>query len=444
MKTLCAVSAIDSGMKYCQFLAESYAEPGDRIERIVLVDQHFHLDAETLQNIGVTGKASYLTLAQFFARLREGQYDVIFHYHAPPGYLAFYRAMQDWLAKRPMAKKRPLLVTGFSGMISEHMAMGLTSRLGSDVICLSTATNLRHGKTACHYMGVDDSVLVQTGYPVALPGNGRVLRTVPNSGRNIVFATQPHFPGGLRQRLYILVELLKLCRACPQDTVTIKLRMQEGKRAIHDEPYHYEALFRALRVDKPDNLVFAYGDMAGVLDTADILLSMSSTAVMEAIAKGVPAAIIADFGLSAEDGLPIFFGSGLFVSIRDLAEGWAGTADPAWLEANGFGPDDHPDRLHQRLDTLLNMQDEQASALPLPDIYCTEKTLPFAFAVPPYQALQLGVVHTVSSAKPANNRTRKRQDMLLAALKRSRDLANSLSLQVKVLLIARGYLRSGW
>jgi Putative glycosyltransferase (DUF6716) len=92
--------------------------------------------------------------------------------------------------------------------------------------------------------------------------------------------------------------------------------------------------------------------MHDALRTARGLVTVSSTAALEAIAMDRPILIISDFGVSAEMINLVFERSGCVGTLDDLRSGRLFRPDPGWLEANYFHraeENDWLDRLMQLL-----------------------------------------------------------------------------------------------
>ncbi len=64
---------------------------------------------------------------------------------------------------------------------------------------------------------------------------------------------------------------------------------------------------------------------------------MSSTAVLEALSRGVRSCVLEDFGLREELGTQIFAGSGLVGNFDDIIADRLPEPDPTWLADNGLG-----------------------------------------------------------------------------------------------------------
>jgi hypothetical protein len=111
------------------------------------------------------------------------------------------------------------------------------------------------------------------------------------------------------------------------------------------------------------DLVVEDGPMADHLARASALVTVSSTAVLEAVAAGVPSLVIDEFGVGPKLINTVFVGSGLFGGAGDVAAAAARHPDPAWLDDNyfhGSAADDWLDRLAELVER------RRAAPLPLP------------------------------------------------------------------------------
>ncbi|MFF4565980.1 DUF6716 putative glycosyltransferase [Streptomyces sp. NPDC001435] len=103
----------------------------------------------------------------------------------------------------------------------------------------------------------------------------------------------------------------------------------------------------------PANLQLVHGNMGEVLDRTDLLVTVGSTAALESTHRGIPTAILTDFGVRGW-GLPCsngveslgkhgnhyFLHSGCLASWDDLDAGALPVPHPAWADAQGIGKTD--------------------------------------------------------------------------------------------------------
>jgi len=99
--------------------------------------------------------------------------------------------------------------------------------------------------------------------------------------------------------------------------------------------------------------------MADHLDRAVALVTVSSTAVLEAVARGVPALTLTDFGIGRQLINEVFVGSGLEGDAVDLVDGRFGTVRPEWMHDNHFHPAADDDWV-ARTEALMALRDAGA------------------------------------------------------------------------------------
>jgi hypothetical protein len=158
----------------------------------------------------------------------------------------------------------------------------------------------------------------------------------------VVFAPQAKFPTSPDERRAVLRSLAALARARPDLEVVVKLRAVAGQVQTHDEPYPYDELWRGLRDDAPVTLVT--GPLAAHLTPGTALVTVSSTALLEALAAGLRGLVLADFGVGDENLTTVYEGSGLLGTLRDLEAGRFFAPSPQWRAENYFHaePDELP------------------------------------------------------------------------------------------------------
>ena len=263
---------------------------------------------------------------------------------------------------------RPLVVTGYVGVVYEKVVEGLLMRAGADVIAANSPSDFDRFSSALTGAGVDPSCLTLT----RLPFLGEAEARSDKARRyTVTFAGQPGVPGSRAHRRYLVERLVQHARLHPGRDVLIKLRSVRGERVTHEEPYPYDDLLRRLGPDRPANLKIAVGDMGVVLTHTDLLVTVSSTAAADSIHRGVPTALLTDFGIRESVGNAYFLGSGCLASFDALDRGAAPTADERWARRHGLGAS--VDRLPSRVAELL-------AAGPLPPLrpfYTTEKARAF-------------------------------------------------------------------
>ncbi|MBO6936279.1 MAG: hypothetical protein JJ863_14990 [Deltaproteobacteria bacterium] len=281
---------------------------------------------------------------------------------------------------RKNASTRPALITGYNGVVYEGYLEGLLWRTGYDFVCVNSRADQRLFTSYLDELDHSGERLIATGFLLAQGGVERLRPYGEMPNRDILFATQAIVPARREEREYILEGLRSYAEAFPDRKVIIKPRALPGERTFHEERHHYALLYDGLYgQSKPANLLFGYGSLDSYLDRVGLVLSVSSTAVIEALSRGVPGAILGDFGLKESLGNHFFRNSGMVTTIPDLIGDRVPAADPDWLLDNGFAPDDSVDLL---VDGVMEFCEAQASSgrrTPMLSPYYDGATAPYVY-----------------------------------------------------------------
>lgn len=258
---------------------------------------------------------------------------------------------------------RPVLVSGLAGIAVPVLPYGLGFRRSVDVFVVHSRRELREFAIASRRLAVPLGFELATmPFIDRLPvvAGADAMRADPSEvpRDRIVFAAQAQVPSGRRDRAHLLDRLVETARAHPHLEVVVKVRAQEGESQTHHEQDSYPDLM-AERVaagdDLPGNLVVESGSMRAQLRRAVGLVTVSSTAVLEAVAADVPVIALDDYGVGAAQINVVLKGSGLLVGSDELLAGRFRHPDPAWLADNYFhDPDD--DTWVARVEELLDQR----------------------------------------------------------------------------------------
>ncbi|WP_432085617.1 DUF6716 putative glycosyltransferase [Streptomyces sp. bgisy095] len=230
-------------------------------------------------------------------------------------------------------ERRPVIVTGYVGVVYEKLTDGLLLRHGADVVLANSRHDAERFRAVYEGVGAGAGSVVEA----ALPFLGGAPYA-PVAGRDtLVFAAQPSVPVTRTERAYVLRRLIGHARLHPDREVLLKLRSKPGEHTTHLEEFPFQKLVREL--DPPDNFRLVYGHMGEVLDRTDLLVTVSSTAALEALHRRIPTAILTDLGVREALGNHHFVGSGLLTSFDRLDEGGAPTPDETWLARQGVASD---------------------------------------------------------------------------------------------------------
>ena len=155
----------------------------------------------------------------------------------------------------------------------------------------------------------------------------------------IVFAPQAKMPFEESERLEILKALAKTKRKHPDVEVIVKLRALRGEPQTHIERFPYDYLWEKYCAETGENehlLDFQTGSLAERLTPGTALVTVSSTAAIEAIDLGLRVGIISDFGVTEKLLNAMFSESGLLMALDEMQELDIPHANQQWLRRNYF------------------------------------------------------------------------------------------------------------
>jgi hypothetical protein len=253
--------------------------------------------------------------------------------------------------------RRPVLVTGLPGISYPAKWKGVFFRARADLFVLHSHREVRAYEALAHEGGVVPHFALAT-LPFARRGTAHDSRARASAPVRdaVVFAAQPSVPAGRADRTRIVGWLADTARRHPEWRVVIKVRARAGEHQTHREQDPYAELVPA---DAPANLVVEDGPMSEHLDRAVALVTVSSTAVLEAAARGVPALTLTDFGIGRQLINEVFVGSGFEGDSIDLVDGRFGSVRPGWMHDNHFHPEDENDWA-ERTEALIGLRDAGA------------------------------------------------------------------------------------
>jgi hypothetical protein len=260
---------------------------------------------------------------------------------------------------------RPVLVSGLPGISFPSKWKGIFFRARADLFVLHSHREVRAYEEMARDGGVEPHFALAT-LPFARSagaGAGAAVGTGASAGigaaigvgvgepvrDSVVFAAQPSVPQERADRALVVRWLVETARQHPEWRVVIKTRAAAGEHQTHREEHPYPDLVPA---DAPPNLLVESGPMAEHLDRAVALVTISSTAALEAAARGVPALTLTDFGIGRHLINEVFVGSGLEGDAVDLVEGRFGVVRPEWMRDNYFHPASDDDWQHRLIELM--------------------------------------------------------------------------------------------
>ncbi len=253
----------------------------------------------------------------------------------------------------PSPDREPVVVAGWVGIIIEKVIAGYLDRCAADVVAVNSADNLRDFDEAAALLGLPRENLLLSGLPLlpAFPapaGSGPV--------RTVVFADQPTVPAAAADRAYVYQRLIEYARAHPDRRVLLRPRHRPGEGTFHVMRHHPETVVMRLP-EAPANFEITYEPITDLLRDADLLLTVSSTAGLEAVGHGVRTAFLSDLGIHEKHGNHVLLASGLLATFDDVTADRLPTPRDAWI-ADMFAGEGTPrpvERVADRVEELVGM-----------------------------------------------------------------------------------------
>ncbi|MGK5531249.1 DUF6716 putative glycosyltransferase [Streptomyces sp. URMC 129] len=275
------------------------------------------------------------------------------------------------------ADRRPVVVTGYVGVVYEKLPDGLLLRHGADMVLANSPFDARRFRMLYDGVRADSSSVTECALPFL---DGRAYDPGPaqrgERPYRVVFAVQPSVPDSRKDRVYLLERAMEHARRHPEREVVLKLRSKPSEHTTHIEELPYQRLAERAKEEQPPNFRLAYGNMGEVLDETDLLVTVSSTAALESLHRSIPTAVLTDLGVREALGNHYFIGSGCFASWDELDAGHLPEPDPDWLADQGVATS-HEQAFavaRGRLDGLLEARREKG--LPPLTPYYTARTAP--------------------------------------------------------------------
>ncbi|MFE4204587.1 DUF6716 putative glycosyltransferase [Streptomyces goshikiensis] len=289
--------------------------------------------ARQLGEVGVRAdRLTEVTCAEFLADIERERYDVVVLALVGGAVQAVLHGVR---ALWPDPAARPVIVTGYVGVVYEKLADGLLLRHGADLVLANSRHDAQRFRAVYEGVGADAGCVTETVLPFL---GGAAYEPAGSRATTVVFAVQPSVPESRADRAYLLERAAGHARLHPDREVLVKLRSRPGEHTTHLEEQPYQRLAAKVPGGLPANCRLAYGNMGEVLDGADLLVTVSSTAALESLHRGIPTAVLTDLGIREALGNHHFLGSGCLASWDQLDAGLLPQGDPEWLAAQGVAP----------------------------------------------------------------------------------------------------------
>jgi hypothetical protein len=356
------VADFDSFIKSAFGFAEPLKEHGAVVTPRLAATVRGQLSAHQAEKLGLGPRPVRKPLPAIVDEAFDGDFDVILlslDGSRTRRFLHFYGKR----ARREGTGRRPLIVTGYPGIVFRMHLNGFMDRAPVDLFCMTSKVDHDLYTTAVGALGADPSNAIVTGLSITWRMGAPVADDPAIVRDAIVYFDQPTVPVSFTQRSFVVDQLIALARRFPDTQVLLKPRHRPDELTIHWTKYHL-ADIAAARRDVPANFRVVYDSVDALLKRTKVALTFSSTAAIEAMRAGIPTRILSDLGVSETTGVSFYVGSGALASIADIRPDMPVAVRPEWLEeVAGVA---HGEAVFLKaLCGLLRRRDEAGGYLPL-------------------------------------------------------------------------------
>ncbi|MCW2751167.1 MAG: hypothetical protein JWR83_2277 [Aeromicrobium sp.] len=342
-RTALLIAAFDSQLKWCAGIRDELEKRGT-VCRVVVPDSRSALSPQQITDAGFD-QVDRLMWSDLIALALLS--DIVVCSLAGP--MTQRLSIDVALAQSPDTVG-PVIVSGWVGIIIEKVTAGYLDRSGTDIIAVNSALDLAYFVSTAETLGIPSDNLVLTGLPFLSSSpqpehGGEITR--------VLFADQPTVPSTPVERLHVYRRLIAYAHDHPDREVILKPRHRPGEDTFHRMAHHPADLLRG--EDLPPNFAIDYTPIAEQLPSIDLLLTMSSTACLEALDHGCRVALVLDLGVHERYGNHVFLDSGLLRTFEEISKDEIGSPERSWMDGY-FGGRTRPanQTIADRIDALLD------------------------------------------------------------------------------------------
>lgn len=265
-----------------------------------------------------------------------------------------------------LLENRPALVSGLPGMGLPASQKGMNYRRLMDAFITHSFAEVAQytevsalTQVPCEVYLARLPMLRSTGIPQPAATTGEpkpaVIASAPapfvpdGIPQTLVFAPQAKVPESLADRVLIVRSLAEFASRHEDSRAVIKMRSRPGEHETHHEQHSYLDILDSLHsqgVPGAERIELGYGPLDDFLKPDTALVTVSSTAALEAFDRGIPTLLISDFGFDRSLLNEAFADSGATGTLAEVADGSISFPTSAWLAQNYFHSDDGRLRHH--------------------------------------------------------------------------------------------------
>ena len=318
------VAAFDSQLKWCGPIKKEFVERGYTCRVVV----PYGRSALSKSQMIAAGFDAVEKLSWNEIKHEALKHDVVVISLIGPALRRFMFELSEAHTKEP----RPIFVTGWVGIIIDKMLAGYLDRAPCDVVAVNSTEDLSEFENAAKQLGIPTDNLVLTGLPVLAP-TAKIQRS--GNIKKVLFADQPTVPSREEERLFVYRKMNEYSLLHPDRDVILKPRHRLSEDTLHKMEYHPELLLKGTKL--APNFSIEYSPISEIIESVDLLVTMSSTAALEALSVGTRVSLPLDLGVNERLGNHVFLHSGLLRTFSQINKDDIGHPEPQWLKSYFFG-----------------------------------------------------------------------------------------------------------
>lgn len=354
------LGSYDSFLKAGLRLAKRFEQLGAEVDTRILTARKGQLSPRQLSELGLTPRVEFLPMDRVVTRGLLARYDVVIVALAgEPSSVFFDRFAKLWRG----LPQRPLTVSLYPGIIFRFHYEGMMRRMGADLVLLNSPHDLEMYQQLCDAAGLTRCNGLVGGLAV-LPGARQYERRPPER-ECLLFVGQPSVPAPRGERAHLMRLLADVARRYPEAEILVKPRNQPGETTLHKTQHHLSELLGQMR-EPPANLRLTYEPLDALWERISCCWSVSSTAVLEAIWRGIPSHVVTDLGVHENLGNHFFLGSGLLENLRTFTVNSRPVLDAGWAGRHLCGMDTQFDSIAAWFEEHFALQVARGTALEPP------------------------------------------------------------------------------
>ncbi len=283
----------------------------------------------------------------------------------------FLQQFHNFFSLKNLNSKRPIVISGFNGIVEPRNSHALLCRVGSDIICLNSKVVYAEFSEILRKLNYTNKTLFLTGL-------AKDYSVFSSKNRNkIVFFAQPDIPKTKRERVYIIERLQELALKYKDYDICIKPRSnKKDKNITHKEIYFYQDILKELKIQ---NIHLLYNTVENILQSTKMCITIGSTVAIEAIYNNIETVILSDFGIKLEYGNHHFINSGCLMSFNEIISGKKPNINQKWKEEYVLIDGNLLATLNNNIRNKILLQKRTNNMLALEPLYYSKENAPFIY-----------------------------------------------------------------